>query len=192
MSIVYDDARIAAIKEQITKETAAGDAYEVHAWERELISTMCIINAKDEQEREEKTEFLNKANKKAMASLVSAQEDYNFSVSADKNFRKVITHNARRGHETSNAEDIIAGYAREINYKWNVLRVAEQKAMATSLQKETHDAYCAFRNMAKLPQISYDEMKVMLAAAPYEAEGEALKAHWVQKTAEMRSRYWNK
>jgi len=190
MSIVYDDARIAAIKEQITKETAAGDAYEVHAWERELISTMCIINAKDEQEREEKTEFLNKANKKAMASLVSAQEDYNFSVSADKNFRKVITHNARRGHETSNAEDIIAGYAREINYKWNVLRVAEQKAMATSLQKEAHDAYCAFRNMAKLPQISYDEMKVMLEAAPKDEE--ALKAHWVQKTAEMRSRYWNK
>jgi hypothetical protein len=196
MAIVYDDARIATIKEQIAKETAAGDLYEVQAWERELQSTMFIINAKDEKEREEKTDFLNKANKKAMSSLVSAQEDYSFSVSTDKSFRKVIAHNARRGHETSNAEEILADYAQAINYKWNVLRVAEQKAMATSLQKETHDAYCAFRNMAKLPQISYDEMKEMLAAAPEEASNasdrEVLKAYWVQKTAEMRSRYWSK
>jgi len=198
MSIVYDDARIATIKQQIAAANTAGDLYEVLSWERELESTMNKINEKDEQEREEKTQRLNKADKEAMASLVSAQVDYNHSVSMEKSFKKIIADNTSRGHETSNAKEIIADYVQEINYKWNVLRVAEQKAMGVSSKKETHDAYCAFRNMAKLPQISYDDMKEMLSAAPKEedvrttADRDLVKAHWVQKTTEMRSRYWSK
>lgn len=190
MSIVYDDARIAVIVEQIAKQQAAGDRYEALIWERELNSTMYQIKAKDEKERNEKTKLLNKASEKAMDALEAAQHDYNNSVEMEQSFKKIIADNASHGHETDKAEEILADYVQQMNYKWNVLRVAEQHAMAASLNKETHDAYCAFRNMAKLPQISYDEMKVMLAAVPKDQE--ELKAHWVQKTAEMRSRYWNK
>ena len=196
MSIVYDDARIAVIMEQIAKEQAAGDRYEALIWERELESTMYKIKAADEKERKEKTKLLNRASEEAMVALEAAQHDYNYSVEMETSFKKTIAENASRGHETSNAKEILSEYVAGINYKWNVLRVAEQKAMEVSSKKETHDAYCAFRNMAKLPQISYDEMKAMLAAAPKEgsnaSEREVLKAHWVQKTAEMRSRYWSK
>jgi hypothetical protein len=191
MSVVYDDARIATIKEQIAKEQAAGDRYETLIWKRELESTMSQIKANDEKERHEKTQKLNKASEEAMLALEAAQNEYNYSVEMESSFRKTITDNASRGHETSNAKEILSEYVAGINYKWNVLRVAEQKAMGVSLKKEAHDAYCAFRNMAKLPQISYEEMQEMLAAAPKEND-ELMKAHWIQKTAEMRSRYWTK
>jgi len=191
--IIYDDARLTSIVKLIAAAKTAGNQDDVMTWEREARNTLYKINEADERERNEKTARLNKQSQDDMLALARAHHAYKNAVWSENYHTQLVDEKVARGEELLLAKNMLMQCGHAVNYEFNLVRIAEQKAERTNSEKEMHEAYCAFRNMAIISEFSYEKVKEIIASAPSEdanaVQRDLVTDYWNKMTVEARP-YW--